>query len=78
VIGVPDPGWGEAVKAVVALVSGALVSEQELIELYKDHIASCKKPKTVDFVSELPKNNCGKILKRELRAGYWEDRGRKV
>jgi acyl-CoA synthetase (AMP-forming)/AMP-acid ligase II len=45
---------------------------------YMDDIASYKKPKSVDFVDELPKNNYGKILKRELRANYWEYKARKV
>ncbi len=78
VVGVPDPKWGEAVKAVVSLVEGGSVTEDELIAFCKDHIASYKKPKSVDFVDELPKNNYGKILKRELRAKYWEDKERKV
>jgi acyl-CoA synthetase (AMP-forming)/AMP-acid ligase II len=78
VIGVPDPKWGEGIKAVVALAAGKLATEGELIAFCKDNIASYKKPKSVDFVDELPKNNYGKILKRELRAKYWEDRERKV
>lgn len=78
VIGVPDPKWGEAIKAVVSIVEGKSVTENELIAFCKDNIASYKKPKSVDFVEELPKNNYGKILKRELRAKYWEDKERKV
>ncbi|MFO7600621.1 MAG: long-chain fatty acid--CoA ligase [Candidatus Desulfacyla sp.] len=78
VIGIPDPKWGEAVKAVVALVEGASVTEDELILFCKDNIAGYKKPKSIDFVKELPKNNYGKILKRELRAKYWEHKARKV
>jgi len=78
VIGVPDTKWGEAIIGVVSLVRGKSSSEDELIAFCKDHIASYKKPKRVDFVKELPKNNYGKILKRELRAKYWEDRERKV
>ena len=78
VIGVPDPKWGEAIKAVVSLSPGQSATEEELISFCKDNIASYKKPKSVDFVDELPKNNYGKILKRELRAKYWEDKERKV
>jgi len=78
VIGVPDEKWGESIKAVVSLNPGHTVTEEELISFCKENIASFKKPKSIDFVDELPKNNYGKILKRELRAKYWEDRERKV
>jgi acyl-CoA synthetase (AMP-forming)/AMP-acid ligase II len=78
VIGIPDAQWGEAIKAVVALAPGQKSSENELIAFCKDHIASYKKPKSVDFVAKLPKNNYGKILKRELRAVYWKNKDRKV
>ena len=78
VIGIPDPKWGEAIKAVVALAEGQSATEEELISFCRDNIASYKKPKSVDFVDELPKNNYGKIVKRELRAKYWEDKERKV
>jgi acyl-CoA synthetase (AMP-forming)/AMP-acid ligase II len=78
VIGVPDPKWGEAIKAVVSLNPGNSTTEQELIDFCKENIASYKKPKSVDFVDELPKSNYGKILKRELRTCYWEKQERKV
>ena len=78
VVGAPDPKWGEAVTAVVATVPGGEVSEEELIDFCRERIASYKKPKRVDFVDELPKNNYGKILKRELRDRYWQGRERKV
>jgi acyl-CoA synthetase (AMP-forming)/AMP-acid ligase II len=78
VIGIPDVKWGEAIKAVVALHPDASVSEEDLISFCRHHIASYKKPKSVDFVDALPKNNYGKILKRDLRAVYWKDKVRKV
>ncbi|MEE3373156.1 MAG: long-chain-fatty-acid--CoA ligase [Planctomycetota bacterium] len=78
VIGVPDEKWGEAVKAVVVLQENHAVSERELIRFCQDHIASYKKPKTIEFVEELPKNNYGKILKRELRAPYWQEGMRQI
>ena len=50
----------------------------ELQQFAAAHLASYKRPKTIEFVSELPRNTMGKILKRELRAPYWNDRERKV
>lgn len=78
VFGVPDPQWGESVKAMVVLRPGQTATEEELINHCKQHLASYKKPKSVEFVTELPKNNYGKVLKRELRAKYWTDSARKV
>ena len=78
IIGIPDLDWGEAIKAVVAVVPGQAVTEAQVIEFCKQHIASYKKPKSVDFVDELPKNNYGKIVKRKLRDKYWEGKSSKV
>lgn len=76
VIGVPDENWGEAVKALVVLKQGATASEPELIEFCKSMLASFKKPRSVSFVSELPRSAAGKLLKRELRERYWKGRER--
>ena len=78
VIGVPDDKWGEAVKAVVVLKQGESLTEDELVAHARERIAGYKVPKSVDFVAELPRNPSGKILKRELRAPYWEGRERQV
>jgi long-chain acyl-CoA synthetase len=68
VVGRPHAEWGEEVIAFVVVRPGDGVSEQELDALCLDHIARFKRPKSYRFVSELPKNNYGKVLKTELRA----------
>lgn len=78
VFGVPDAQWGEAVKAVVVLKPGMSATEQEIIDVASEHLASYQKPRSVDFVDSLPKAPTGKILKRELRAPYWKDSGTQV
>ncbi len=67
VIGLPDPVWGERVHAVVVLKEGESMSEEEVIDFCKQHIASFKKPKSVEFVDRLPRSPAGKVLKRLLR-----------
>jgi acyl-CoA synthetase (AMP-forming)/AMP-acid ligase II len=69
VIGVPDVQWGEEVRAVV-VASEEAVSEQELIEFCRDRLAGFKRPRSVVFVDELPRNVMGKVLKRDLRAEF--------
>jgi long-chain acyl-CoA synthetase len=78
VIGVPDELWGEAIKALVVLRDGPPATEDELIAFCKDRLASFKKPKSVDFVPELPRGPTNKILRRELRERYWQGRARSV
>jgi len=73
VIGVPHPRWGETVKAVVVRAAGSALGEAELIAFCRDRLAHYKCPKSVDFVTELPRNASGKILKRSIRAWYWPD-----
>lgn len=78
VIGVPDDAWGEAVKAVVVLKPDSSVAADEIIAFARTRIAGFKVPKSVDFIEALPRNPSGKILRRELRAPYWEGRTRNV
>lgn len=78
VVGVPDPKWGESVKAIVVLEPGARVSEQEIIDFTKRHIAGYKRPRSVEFVAELPTGPTGKVLRRELREPYWIGHDRRV
>ena len=70
VIGVPDPQWGETVRAIVALKAGAQASEADIIEHCRGQLASFKKPESVIFVDSLPRNPLGKVLKRVLRDEY--------
>ena len=78
VIGVPDDRWGEAVKALIVPAVGAQVDAAEVIAWARQKIAGYKAPKSVDFIAELPRNPSGKVLRRELRAPYWEGKGRSV
>ncbi len=78
VIGVPHEKWGEAVHAVVVRAPGSTVTEDDLVAWTRDRIAGFKRPKSVSFADELPRNPTGKLLKRVLREPYWEGTGRSV
>jgi acyl-CoA synthetase (AMP-forming)/AMP-acid ligase II len=71
VIGIPDETWGEAVKAFIVLKEGKKAGEEEIITFVKDRTARFKAPKSVDFLSSLPKTGSGKITKQPLREQYW-------
>ncbi len=70
VIGIPDERLGEEVKAVIVPKNGNVINEDEVIDFCSKNLAGFKRPRTVDFVKELPKNPTGKILKRVLREPY--------
>jgi long-chain acyl-CoA synthetase len=67
VIGVPDEYRGETVKAFIVLKSGKTATSEEIRNYCRQHLASFKVPKSIDFREELPKTNVGKILRRALR-----------
>ena len=78
VFGVPDEKWGESVKAVVELNPGERVSPDELIAWCRAKLAHYKCPRSVEIMEVLPRNPTGKLLKRELRKPYWENRDRAI
>jgi long-chain acyl-CoA synthetase len=75
VVGIPDPQWGETVHAFVIPKPEAGVNAAEIIAFCKDHIAHYKCPRSVDVRTEpFPLSGAGKVLKRELRKPFWENR----
>jgi len=78
VVGVPDEKWGEAVQGVVVLKPTREATEEELIRFCKERIARYKAPKSIDFISSLPKTGSGKIEKKKLRDSYWTNREKKI
>ncbi|MBA3395583.1 MAG: AMP-binding protein [Deltaproteobacteria bacterium] len=67
VVGVPDPEWGETLRAFIVLRTGQSITETEVIDFCRTGLADFKRPRKVTFLEELPRNPTGKVLKRELR-----------
>ena len=81
VFGVPDEEFGEQVKAAIQLVPGTTwdtATEASLSAHAREHLAGYKVPRSYDVVEQMPRSEAGKLLKRELRAPYWEDAGRSI
>ncbi len=78
VIGVPDPKWGEALKAIVELKAGASATEQELGALCRERLGGMKTPKSIEIWPSLPRSGLGKVLKRDIREPYWQGQSRRV
>ena len=79
VIPIPDPDWGEAVHACVAVRDGKQVTAEELEEFCRERLATYKVPRSIEFIDgELPKGGTGKILKKLLKERYWKNRERRI
>jgi acyl-CoA synthetase (AMP-forming)/AMP-acid ligase II len=78
VFGIPSDDWGESVHAVVVPSREDRPSEDEIIAFAREHLAGYKIPRSIAYVDEIPRNGSGKILKKELRAPYWEGHERGV
>jgi long-chain acyl-CoA synthetase len=79
VIGIPSERWGESVHAVVVPRPGASIEPDALIAFCHERIAGYKCPRSVEVREKpMPMSGAGKILKRDLRAPFWEGKERRV
>jgi long-chain acyl-CoA synthetase len=78
VFGIPDDEYGEALAAAVVPMAGADLSEDDIRQFLKPRLAGYKVPRRIDLVSELPRDDNGKVAKRKLRDAYWRGSGRKI
>ena len=74
VVGVPDEKWGESPRACVVLRAGEEITEQELVGFCVGKLAKFKHPKSIFTLAVLPRNSMGKVLRRDLREQFWNER----
>jgi long-chain acyl-CoA synthetase len=80
-VGVPNEEWGEEVKSVVQLEADQVASPElaaELIAFARSRLPTFKAPRSIDFVTELPRLSSGKIQRRLVRTPYWAGRQRQI
>jgi long-chain acyl-CoA synthetase len=78
VVGMPDERWGESVKAVVVPRPGHDLSVEDVVAVCRDNLADYKKPRSMEFVEELPKTGSGKVMRRKIRDRYLAEQRRRV
>jgi long-chain acyl-CoA synthetase len=79
VFGIPNEKWGESVHAVIVPKTGQSITAEEIKTFCRQHIAGYKCPKSVEIREDpLPMTGAGKILKRELRQPYWQEKTRAI
>jgi fatty-acyl-CoA synthase len=70
IVGVPDPEWGESLKAFIVLREGHHLTAAQVVDHCRAALADFKRPRHVAFIAELPRNPTGKVLKRTLREQF--------
>jgi acyl-CoA synthetase (AMP-forming)/AMP-acid ligase II len=78
VLGIPDEKWGEAIKGVVVLKKDAKATEDEILAFCRERLSAYKRPKSIDFVDQIPVTPYGKLDKKVLRERYWSGQERGV
>jgi len=81
VFGIPNDDWGEEIKAVIEPVEGVAGDQKltgEIFAFLEGRLAKMKTPRTIDYVTEMPRDPNGKLYKRKLRDPYWEGKGRQI
>lgn len=78
VFGIPHDVFGEQVAAVIQPAPGAALTADAVRDHVRDRLAGYKVPQHVVFAADLPREDSGKIMKRKLRAPYWQDTGRSI
>jgi long-chain acyl-CoA synthetase len=73
VFGIPDAEFGESLMAVVERAQGSSISEDFVRDELRQRLAKYKVPRRIEFETDLPREDTGKIYKRKLRDAYWKD-----
>ena len=78
IFGIPDEEYGEKLCACVQKQPGAEISEQDVMGFLRERVAGYKVPRVIEFRTDLPREDSGKIFKRKLREPYWQAAGRQI